>query len=161
MAIRIRDTLSNAVVLAVGVALAVGIAEAATRLFVPQKMSGSWYVIGPQGTYINKSSGLAAHAVGDRVVSYRFNSKHQRNDEEPNPGAARVLVLGDSFTFGTGLMVENTYVGLLQRDVDAKFGKGRIQLLNAGVGGGQGPLISLPILRPLAMSSGYPRSWCS
>lgn len=128
--------LRNAVALALGVGISCALAEGATRLIAPQKMSGSWYVIGENGNYLNKSQGAAVHFLpdGDSVL-YEFNSMHQRGKKEPDPNAIRVLVLGDSFTFGIGLAEKDTYVALLQRELDAEFGKAKIQLMNAGVGG--------------------------
>jgi lysophospholipase L1-like esterase len=132
---RFRNILANVVLIAVSIGLGLALGEIATRLLAPQRMSGSWSLVGPSGAFINKSSGTAVHVLPTRTVTYEFNSKHLRNREEPNPQAVRVLVLGDSFTFGSGLALGNTYIGLLQRDFDSKFGEGRIQLLNAGAGG--------------------------
>ena len=47
----------------------------------------------------------------------------------------RVLVLGDSFTFGWLLKDADTYVAHLQRRIDTHYGIGRFELINAGHGG--------------------------
>lgn len=134
---RLRSRLANAFIAAAGLAAALALAEAGTRLFFPQPLSGSWLVYGPQGILMNRAGGpptrneLPLH----RVVHYAFNSHNQRGREEPDPAAARVLVLGDSFTFGYGLAFDDTYVSGLQRRLDARHTVPRVQLLNAATGG--------------------------
>ena len=44
-------------------------------------------------------------------------------------------MLGDSFTFGWGLPEDQTYVGILQKNLDALALPRRIQLLNAATAG--------------------------
>ncbi len=143
---RARSVVSNTLVLAAAIALVLAMAEIATRLFYPQPLTGSWMVYGPQGILMNRAGGAAVrHEMpGKRVVTYAFNSWHQRGREEPDPRAARVLVLGDSFTFGFGLKLDDTYVSGLQRRLDAKGARGargarggdpHVQLLNASTGG--------------------------
>ncbi|HYD29802.1 MAG TPA: GDSL-type esterase/lipase family protein [Azospirillaceae bacterium] len=115
------------------VSLALG--EAMVRVLAPQDMLGSWSVYGPRGLLVNTPYGTGRHRLGQREVEYHFNSLHQRGTVEPRSDAARVLVLGDSFTFGWLLQENDTYVAQLQRATDAAVGGGRIQFLNAGTGG--------------------------
>lgn len=134
---KLYGILANLLVLLLGLAVALALAELGTRLIRPQQLSGSWLVNGPQGILINKAGGSPVrHELADgRVVYYGFNSWHQRSDEEPDPNAARVLVLGDSFTFGWGLDTGDTFVDMLQRRLDARGGRPRVQLLDAATGG--------------------------
>lgn len=129
--------LGNILALVLGIGVALALAELGTRLIRPQQLSGSWLINGPQGILINKAGGSPVrHELRDgRVVYYRFNSWHQRGDEEPDPNAARVLVLGDSFTFGWGLDTTETFVDNLQRRLDARGDSPRVQLLGAATGG--------------------------
>lgn len=131
-----RSVYQNPILVLASILVALGGGEIAVRVFAPQLLSGSWYIVGPLGAHTNKASGAAVQAFPDRVVTYEFNSKHQRSRAEPDPKALKVLVLGDSFTFGIGLNIEETYVQKLQRELDSSLGKGAVQLLNAGVGGG-------------------------
>ena len=48
------------------------------------------------------------------------------------PGVCRILVMGDSFTFGTGVKYEQTYAALLERELNEDSARA-IQVLNAGV----------------------------
>jgi lysophospholipase L1-like esterase len=135
MTANVRSALKSALALVIGTVVALATAEIATRLFAPQLMTGSWFVYGPQGILMNKSGGVARQELPSRAVTYEFNSTNHRMREEVDPKAIRVLVLGDSFTFGIGLALEDTYVALLQRELDARAGPGRFQLLNAAAGG--------------------------
>jgi lysophospholipase L1-like esterase len=112
--------------------------EIALRLFYPQNLSGSWAYLDDDNNLLNRSGGTVRHQLIDRpdhVVHYRFNSVRHRGHEEPSPTATRILVLGDSFTFGLGLQEDQTYVGLLQRNLDGLHLEPRVQLLNGGVAG--------------------------
>lgn len=90
---------------------------------------------------VNKSEGTARHQLGDRVVHYRFTEPHLR---APAPeGSNKVLVLGDSFTFGWLLEDQQTYVNLLQEKIDTEFGAGIFALHNAAAGGwGTGDMVA-------------------
>lgn len=113
-------------------------AEIALRLFYPQQMSGSLTYLDEDDDLLNRKNGRAQYQVRDRpghIVYYQFNSFRERGHEEPSPTATRVLILGDSFTFGWGLEEEKTYVASLQRNLDRLGFKPRVQLLNGAVGG--------------------------
>ena len=132
----LRRIAANTALMVAAVAVALVLAEAATRLVAPQNMSGSWFVVGPRGIMMNRASGTARDVLTpERTAYYEFNSWHQRGREEPDPTAARVLILGDSFSFGLGLALDDTYVQSLQRKFDELKGTPRIQLLNASAGG--------------------------
>ena len=86
-----------------------------------------------KGLLVNKSHGNARHQHGNQVVRYDFASPHLRGPV--HSGHVRVLVLGDSFTFGWLLSNEHNYVNLLQQKINSEFGAGTITLLNAAVNG--------------------------
>ncbi|MDX1545973.1 MAG: SGNH/GDSL hydrolase family protein [Rhodothermales bacterium] len=109
-------------------------AEAVIRVVAPQNLSGTWRIDTDTGLKVNKSSGTARHQFGERVVTYRFFEPHLRGTA-PKDGPQRVLVLGDSFTFGWLLDAEDTFVAHLQRYADAEFGADAFQFLNAACGG--------------------------
>jgi lysophospholipase L1-like esterase len=124
------------ILLAMG-SLIVGLvlAEIGVRLLAPQPMNGTVFEYAPRGYSVIKSKGTALFAVGDSKGIYHFMSPHLRGTTVPPAGAIRILVLGDSFTFGVGLPEEDTYVARLQKKLVAVFGIGRVALLNAGIGG--------------------------
>ena len=132
---RVRRLLYNCLTMVAGIVAGLGLAEMATRLVAPQPFAESWYVNGPQGILINRPSSALRHEIDGRTIVYEFNSRHQRNRDEPDPKAIRVLMLGDSFTLGIGLTLEETYVDIFRKRLDASSGAGTFQLLNAATGG--------------------------
>jgi lysophospholipase L1-like esterase len=114
--------------------ISVLLAEAFVRVFAPQDLNGSSFEQIANGVYANKSHGESRGQHGARVVRYGFFPPHLRDTPVPSSGM-RVLVVGDSLTFGALLHKEETYVSLLQSEVDREFGPGVFTLLNGGAGG--------------------------
>lgn len=67
--------------------------------------------------------------------SFRINSEGLRGAEVRNDGAARILAIGDSCTWGWGASDAGTYPAVLQDLLDQRFGTGRYQVLNAAMPG--------------------------
>ncbi len=131
-----RDLGKNLLLLLVALALSVLTAEGALRLVLPQNLSGSWRIQTETGLLVNKSHGSSRHQHQQRVVRYRFGEPHLREvTQARSERARRILVLGDSFTFGWLLNDADTYVARLQELVDAEFGPARFVLLDAAAGG--------------------------
>lgn len=76
-----------------------------------------------------------SHGVSSRSghpVDYRINSRGLRDDETPlekPPGTFRIAVIGDSRTFGYGVMIEQHYSKLLEGYFDD------LEVVNLGVSG--------------------------
>lgn len=120
----------NAALLLVSVLVALLIGEVAVRFIMPQNLSGSWRVVHPSGLLMNKSQGEARHQFGDVVVHYRFGENGSRLlASPPAPGGGKILVLGDSFTFGWLLEDEATFANALQKQFPGKT------VINAAAGG--------------------------
>jgi hypothetical protein len=124
----------NVVLVVVSTVIALSMGEGLVFWLAPQDLSGSHLRQSPAGYLVNRSDGRTRHQLGDRVVYYEFSYPHLRGDA-PNPEASRILVLGDSFTFGYLLSRPDTYVEHLQRRLDGEFGGGSFQLVNMGTGG--------------------------
>jgi lysophospholipase L1-like esterase len=131
----LRDRLLQLLVLVLSIAGCLTIAELGLRVFRPQPMNGTVFEYAPRGYSVIKSKGSSLFTVGDRRGVYHFISPHLRGAAPPSAGATRVLVLGDSFTFGVGLSDDETYVSKLQQKFDESFGPNQVALLNAGIGG--------------------------
>jgi len=85
---------------------------------------------------------------GEFSVPVDINSRGYRGAEfplEPAPGTCRLLVMGDSFTFGHGVRAEETYVKVLERALNA--GGGRAETINAGYASGYAPDTALVYFR--------------
>ena len=113
---------------------AIGVAEVAIRVAAPQPLSGAWLEDSGRGYLVNRPGVVAAHANADRRVEYRINDLGFRGSPVRS-GGRRVLVLGDSATFGWLLREEDTYVSRLARAADDQWGPGNIEFMNAAVGG--------------------------
>ena len=69
-------------------------------------------------------------------VSHRINAFGLRDAERAfakPPGALRVICLGDSFTFGEGVRVEDAYPALLERRLGDALAPRAVEVWNAGV----------------------------
>jgi len=81
--------------------------------------------------------GASAHLMG---VDVRINSQGLRGKEYPvtkPPGTFRILVLGDSMTFGWGVPEEDTYPARLEASLNQSHTAARckrFEVLNSGVG---------------------------
>ena len=115
--------------------------EAFLRIFYPQNV----FVVMPEeasSRIFEKSNELPwmlrqniserhRNIVGEWDVTIKTNSLGLRNDELQKDNKTRILVLGDSFTFGYGVENNETYVNLLERRFNNSIG-----FINAGYAGG-------------------------
>jgi hypothetical protein len=120
--------------LLVAMLISLVLAELTVRVVAPQPLSGIWQWPGEGGYRLNRVGGTARHEFGERVVRYRFNEYRMRGGPLPATGI-RVLVLGDSCTFGWLLEEKDTYIARLAAAADGEFGSGTFQFLNGGCGG--------------------------
>ena len=104
----------------ISVIFALLIVEISVRLFYPQSLADYWQDNEDQfGLLINKKNySFKNHRVKQNVASYKFGEFRNRitiqNDNLKS--LPKILVLGDSFTFGWLLRDEFTYVHKLQMD---------------------------------------------
>jgi lysophospholipase L1-like esterase len=66
---------------------------------------------------------------------YSINSLGLRDTElggHPAPGVCRLMALGDSFTFGQGVLADSTYPELLERRLNSGSPTARFEVVNAG-----------------------------
>lgn len=123
-----------AITLVMSLTLVVALSETMVRFISPQDLSGTWRTVGERGLWINRANWNARHQLGNRVVEYRFNSLHLRGPEI-QPGVPKVLVLGDSYTFGWLLEEHDTYISRIQELANKTFGPNEVQFINAAAGG--------------------------
>ena len=108
--------------------------EGLVRIIRPQNLSGPWLILTDTGLLVNKSTGTAVHQYGERIVHYSFFEPHLR-DTPIEAKSLRILVVGDSYTFGWLLNKEDTSVNHLQQYTNSEFGTATFQYLNAAAGG--------------------------
>ena len=94
--------------------------EISVRLFYPQSLADYWKDNENEfGLLVNKKNYLFKnHRVKQHVASYRFGEHRNRISKENDnfEKLPKILILGDSFTFGWLLQDEFTYVHKLQMD---------------------------------------------
>ncbi|RKY22303.1 MAG: hypothetical protein DRQ55_01305 [Planctomycetota bacterium] len=75
---------------------------------------------------------------GDRTVTYVINELGYREDPFPEAkpaGSYRIVMLGDSITYGTGIALEQTMAHQLRPLLAERFPGAQIEVLNCGVPG--------------------------
>jgi len=102
--------------------------ERAESLYQPSRVPGLSYEMIPNRNGTFEEMQVRTNAFGMR------GGEPAPND---TPGLIRILVLGDSFTFGFGVTEEETYPVVLMRTLNARLSPsaGRYEVLNLGVVG--------------------------
>lgn len=76
--------------------------------------------------------------TGEFVESFSHNSAGFRDVEHEfpkSPGTFRILALGGSVTYGSGVSFEETYLARLEKDLNGRGGLPPVEIVKAGVGG--------------------------
>jgi lysophospholipase L1-like esterase len=116
-------------------AVALLIVEAGLRWFTPRSDTTYWLTTSAQGYALNKRSSTADYVVAPgRSIRYDINSLGFRG-AEPHRADTRVLVVGDSVTFGWLLNESDTYVSQIAASAAREWGPRRISFMNAAVAG--------------------------
>jgi len=129
-----QNLLASLVILGISVLLSLLTAEWITRAVEPQQLVSRYLVAdGELGNVVRPHQDVVEES---ELYKYtvRTNEAGLRADEpvDHNAEAARVLALGDSFTFGWGVEREDSFLARVDRhisDLDP-----HVQLLNGGVG---------------------------
>lgn len=133
-----RRFLLNFLLFAVTVVVLFTLTELVMRLLLPPvKTEGNLWRREPNRDY-RKSVYTPNKEAIDHGVPTRFNSlglKNREIDLEKPDGCIRVAMFGDSFTYGIGLAVDETYPSLLERVLVEQAGGRQIEVLNFGVCG--------------------------
>ncbi len=122
------------VLASLGVSL--GMAEVAVRLAAPQDRLLVRPYLRPDEELGSafKSNQVYFDRHQEPIYTYhvRTNNHGYRMDEDVNPSPAvrKVLALGDSFTFGWGVEIEDAFFSLLKKRIEARYAG--VQVLNTG-----------------------------
>ena len=84
--------------------------------------------------YKLKPNFQAVQTLGEYKYMIKINSNGLRDREYGSKGSFRILALGDSFTFGTGLEMEYTYLAVLEGLINSS-GKLKCEVIKSGVPG--------------------------
>lgn len=120
-----------------------GAIELAVRLIAPQNLHTQYVQGGTAGMadadlgQVNRPGSVAVVAGPEFDVEYRINAQGFRDStlHNPNtvPGVTRILMLGDSFTFGVGNHYEQIWPAIVERELRASGEN--VEIVKAGVPG--------------------------
>src|SRR5690606_33430903 len=141
---RLYDLFLSGVALAIGVVVSLAAIEVASRTVLDDGMNFDlemWKyakdikrvspIEGLGHDHIPGSSGLYMGVPVD------INSAGYRDREHPidkQPGSVRIMMIGDSLTFGWGVKVEDTVAKKLETRLGGRSDTPAIEVINAGVG---------------------------
>lgn len=137
--LRVMRSASLKVALAVGgITVAFGLLEVAVRLVAPQTMGPAIFEPDTGGSGIWRlKANFDARIIGPEYdIRIRLNAKGLRDverDYRKPQGVRRILVVGDSFTMGDGVNLEETYVKRVEQALNARDDVIRYDVINAGV----------------------------
>jgi lysophospholipase L1-like esterase len=100
---------------------------------------GAPYVLRPNGTG-TQHFGTNPEGYFDEgaTLTYKINSLGFRGNEttvEKPANTVRIVGIGDSFTFGSGVRNDDTFLSVLESNVTGTRDNTRVEVLNLGVGG--------------------------
>jgi hypothetical protein len=135
---RVLRFLSVCVLLGVGVAAGGLLLEAGVVLLLGEQPKFPRHVVSSAfGLRINEPGANYRHKSADVNVRFRINRQGMRAERdfayEKPPGTKRIVSLGDSFTVGYEVEVDQTFSSILEREI-GEHGY-RVEVLNTGVSG--------------------------
>ncbi|HET6278967.1 MAG TPA: SGNH/GDSL hydrolase family protein, partial [Candidatus Polarisedimenticolia bacterium] len=136
---RLHGALLNLLLMLTSIAIILGLCEIGLRLFYPAGSQPKINDFDPLLGHRMKPNVDLVHVwpAHENVSTIRTNSAGFRGPELPGekqPGEFRILLLGDSYTFGFGVGDEDTFAHRLQEMIDSRAGAaGRVSVINAGV----------------------------
>lgn len=105
------------------------IVELFLKFFLPQDLTAPFRVYGKNGLILNIKNSDAKHSLrGEKMADYKFGDFHNRIYDIQNKNR-KILVLGDSYTFGWLIEDENTYIYKLNKKFKDFY------FINASAGG--------------------------
>ncbi len=131
-----KRVLLNVFTLFVGLCVSILAAEAFVLVAVGEQVKFPRRVVeAPWGLQYNEPGAQYRHKSRDGTWYFRINSQGMRADRdyrhEKPPGVRRILVVGDSFTVGYEVDVEQTLAMVLEREL--RHRNLTVDVLNAGV----------------------------
>jgi lysophospholipase L1-like esterase len=141
---RLHPGAGNLVLFVAATFVALLAGELVTRLLAPQPPTPAFIRPGTPDVQLFALDSVLGMVLKPAVtVPYAFGTVVRTNtlglrDREyrpKDPGEFRVLSLGDSYAFGYGVELEQSYGKLLERQLSHEFPERRFSVINAGVSG--------------------------
>jgi hypothetical protein len=134
----VKQPLLNACLLAVSVLIGGIVLEVGVLVFLGEQPKFPRHVVGSKfGLRINQPNCTYRQKSKDVSVQFRINAKGMRSDRnypyQKPAGLMRILSLGDSFTIGYEVSLEETFSSVLEKELRSRGY--RVEVINAGVSG--------------------------
>ena len=130
-----RPLARRLIALALGVIVAVLIAEVVVRFVAPQPLQH--IQLDDQLYFVNRPFARFTYAKETEFsVDVTYNAWGFRGpipEPSPAPGATRIVLIGDSHTEGLQVRYDETYGAVLQRDLERLLPERRFEVVNLGV----------------------------
>jgi hypothetical protein len=136
---RLRAILVGLGLVVASLAVTAGVLEVVVRWLDPQDLhrdEGLW-VPDPERAFRLAAGFRGTEVSHEFRAAIAINSRGLRDREitpTRSPGTVRILVVGDSFTYGSGVAAEQTYPKRIERLLAERPGP-RVEVINAGVPG--------------------------
>ena len=133
-----RRALGPLILVAAGLVVSALLVEGLVWVAYGEQVRFPRRVVGaPFGLRINEPGARYGHHSADVSVEFRINARGLRADRDypyaKPPGVSRIVSLGDSFTVGFEVEVEETFSSVLERELRRRGYE--VEVLNAGVSG--------------------------
>ena len=137
----LAGVLLNVLLVAFSLGISLLLAEAAVRFAAPQltyRFPRDLFVADPAVSYRLRPGFHGTASTPEYRTELRVTAQGLRDEREYGAkpaGVTRVLAIGDSFTMGVGVDLENTLVKRVQGLLGADGAARRVEILNGGVAG--------------------------
>ena len=131
---KLRTWFLRLIIICLTIVVGLLLCEIGVRVIAPQALSGTWSEGTSRGGIVNKANWTVRHQLYDRVLHYRFNDLRLRGGPAGN-STNRVLVIGDSFTFGWLVEETNIFISKFNALAAKDFPANSFEFLNGGTAG--------------------------
>lgn len=129
--LRVRQLTLRLLVLVFGIAMGLAILEAGLRVFQPREDQG-WMVADPV-LHHRLNAATRGRVLGVEFVTNSLGLRDREISIRKPHGTFRILMLGDSFTQGLGLDLEDTVAKRVERQLNQQWCSGTFEVINGGV----------------------------
>jgi hypothetical protein len=133
---KIKNILTNLSVIVTGLMVALAIGEIGVRIISPQRTGPVEFAAHPElGDIMFPNQKGRRTLPGVYDYTYSNNSLGFRGSREygDRKSCCRIMVLGDSMTYGVGVNDDQTFASRLEKDLSAS--NGPVEVINAGSAG--------------------------
>lgn len=117
-----------------GLSASLVIGELFLRLFYPQTL-GVWGQTREGFTILRPMNEVRLEKFGTNVRTNSYGFRDREHDLGKSDGTVRILLMGDSFMEALQVDFAEAFPSILERELSARLGKCKVEVINAGVSG--------------------------